>query len=83
MKKAFLVVVALYGLAWYQGWSLADLNVPGMVTDRSNCEKSYPDVCISPPPPYLTCDELSVTRFKVFGDDPHGFDPDKDGLGCD
>ena len=83
MKKAFLVAVALYALAWYQGWSLADLNVPGMVTDRANCDKSYPDVCISPPPPYLACDELSVSRFKVFGDDPHGFDPDHNGLGCD
>jgi hypothetical protein len=82
MKKAFLIAAALYALAWYQGWSLADLNVPGMVTDRANCDKSYPDVCISPPPPYLSCDELSVSRFKVFGDDPHGFDPDHDGLGC-
>ena len=83
MKKAFLIAVALYALAWYQGWSLAGLNVPGMVTDRSNCAPSYPDVCISPPPPYIACSELSVTRFKVFGDDPHGFDPDHDGIGCD
>jgi len=83
MGKAILLIAALAAFAWYQGWGFDDLNVPGMVTDRANCEKSYPDVCISPPPPYLSCSDLSVTRFKVFGEDPHGFDPDKDGLACD
>jgi hypothetical protein len=83
MRKALLIGLGLYALAWYQGWSLADLDVPGMMTDRSNCDSSYPDVCISPPPPTLSCSELSVARFKVFGDDPHGLDPDHNGVGCD
>lgn len=83
MRKLLLFAAALYGLAWYQGWSITGLDVPGMVTDRAACDSSYPDVCISPPPPYLACSDLSVNRFKVFGDDSHGFDPDKNGLGCD
>jgi hypothetical protein len=82
MRKALLIAAALSGLAWYQGWTIADLSVPGMVTDRSNCDNSYRDVCISPPPPYLSCSDLSVSGFKVFGNDPHRLDADHDGIGC-
>jgi len=79
----FLVIAVVAGLvAWQLGWWSPRLNVPGMVSDRANCDPSYPSVCVSSPPPYLGCEDLSVSKFKVFGSDPHGFDPDDDGFGC-
>ena len=48
-----------------------------------NCDPSYPDVCIPPPPPDLNCGDISHRRFTVVGSDPHGFDGDNDGIGCE
>ena len=48
-----------------------------------NCDPSYPTVCIPPPPPDLDCKDISYKRFKVFPPDPHGFDRDGDGVGCE
>ncbi len=48
-----------------------------------NCDASYPDVCISSPPPDLDCGEIRFVNFKVLSTDPHGFDRDRDGIGCD
>jgi len=48
-----------------------------------DCHKSYPTVCIPPPPPDLDCGEISHRRFKVVAPDPHRFDGDKDGIGCE
>jgi len=47
------------------------------------CDPSYPRVCIPPPPPKLNCGDISERRFDVTGDDPHGFDRDNDGIGCE
>ena len=46
---------------------------------------SYPDFCIPWPPPDLNCQDLPETEFtvKTAEGDPHGFDGDADGLGCD
>jgi micrococcal nuclease len=44
---------------------------------------SYPDVCIPPPPPKLHCGDVSSHTFRVEGEDPHGFDADADGIGCE
>ena len=49
----------------------------------SNCDPSYPTVCIPPPPPDLDCGQISFRRFKVVGADPHRFDSDHDGVGCE
>ncbi|MGH8913216.1 MAG: lamin tail domain-containing protein [Acidimicrobiia bacterium] len=50
----------------------------------TDCDPSYPDVCIPSPPPDLDCGEISHRRFRVIGADPHGFDGnDDDGLGCE
>jgi hypothetical protein len=49
----------------------------------SNCDPSYPDVCIPSPPPDLNCDDIPYRRFRVLPPDPHGFDRDKDGIGCE
>src|SRR5215212_1408669 len=49
----------------------------------TSCHPSYPDNCIPPPPPNLNCDDVSDTDFEVVGSDPHGFDSDNDGIGCE
>jgi micrococcal nuclease len=46
------------------------------------CDPSYPDFCIPPPPPDLDCADIGKS-FTVIGSDPHGFDADGDGTGCD
>lgn len=48
------------------------------------CDRqSYPDVCIPRYPPDLDCGEVSFRRFRVLPPDPHGFDRDGDGVGCE
>jgi len=59
-------------------------DVPEMIVEsENNCDSSYPDVCIPPWPPDLNCGDVRYTNFKVLPDDPHGFDGDKDGIGCE
>jgi micrococcal nuclease len=51
---------------------------------RGNCDPAYPDVCIPPPPPDLNCGDVAPhCRFRVLAPDPHQFDGDGDGLGCE
>lgn len=54
---------------------------------KLDCDPSYPDFCIWTPPPKLTCKDVSYRNFKVRWDvakpDPHGFDPDRNGIGCE
>lgn len=52
-------------------------------TKQSNCDSSYPDFCIPPAPPNLNCPDISQKGFSVIGSDSHGFDRDKDGVGCE
>ena len=49
----------------------------------SACDASYPDFCIPPPPPDLDCKDIPRKNFTVRPPDPHGFDGDKDGIGCE
>jgi micrococcal nuclease len=48
-----------------------------------NCDPSYSGACIAPYPPDLDCGDVSATNFAVTGSDPHGFDGDRDGVGCE
>jgi micrococcal nuclease len=50
---------------------------------QGNCDSSYPDVCIPFYPPDLDCGEIAFKRFTVLPPDPHGFDGDHDGIGCE
>ena len=50
---------------------------------RANCDPSYPDVCIPPPPPDLDCGDIPHRNFRVLPPDPHRFDTDRDGIGCE
>lgn len=50
---------------------------------QANCSPAYPTVCIPPPPPDLDCKDIPHKNFKVKAPDPHRFDGDKDGIGCE
>jgi len=47
------------------------------------CDPAYPDVCIKSPPPDLNCDDIPYRQFRVLPPDPHEFDRDKNGIGCE
>jgi hypothetical protein len=49
----------------------------------TGCDASYPGVCIKPPPPDLDCADIPYRRFTVRAPDPHNFDGDYDGIGCE
>jgi hypothetical protein len=49
-----------------------------------DCSSSYPGVCIASPPPDLDCIDVFPSRdFRVLPSDPHDFDSDSDGIGCE
>lgn len=47
------------------------------------CDPSYPDFCLPPGIGDLNCPDIPYRRFTVVGIDPHGFDRDRDGIGCE
>ena len=49
----------------------------------ARCDASYPDFCIPSPPPDRDCADVGRSRFRVVGADPHRFDGDRDGIGCE
>ncbi len=49
----------------------------------SNCSSAYPERCIPPPLPDLDCSDITQRNFLVQPPDPHMFDPDKNGIGCE
>ena len=49
----------------------------------TRCDPAYPTVCIPPPPPDLDCGDITFRRFTVLPPDPHRFDGDHDGVGCE
>jgi len=53
------------------------------VQSQNQCDSSYPSVCIPPYPPDLDCGEIGFSNFRVVQPDPHGFDRDRDGIGCE
>lgn len=61
-------------------FSTRELNEPG---DGEDCHPSYPSVCIPSPPPDLDCADVAHSNFAVEGSDPHRFDGDNDGIGCE
>ncbi len=52
----------------------------------TGCDPNYSGACIPLPPPNLDCDDLRAMgiqgEVKVVGSDPHGLDPDGDGIAC-
>jgi hypothetical protein len=49
----------------------------------SECDPSYPDVCLPTPPPDLNCTDITSRRFEVVGSDPHALDGDNNGIACE
>jgi endonuclease YncB( thermonuclease family) len=47
------------------------------------CDSAYPGICIPPPPPDLDCADVPYRNFRVLPPDPHRFDADGDGRGCE
>lgn len=47
------------------------------------CDTAYPSICVPSPPPDLDCADIMYEDFTVQGPDPHGFDGDSDGIGCE
>ncbi|MGH9927227.1 MAG: thermonuclease family protein [Nitrososphaeraceae archaeon] len=71
---------------------LSDSSIPdetGTINDDvqeeilNNCYSAYSGVCIPLPPPDLDCDDIPNKNFKVGPPDPHNFDGDSDGIGCE
>lgn len=58
-------------------------NAPAPPPSGGGCDPAYPDVCIPSPPPDLDCGDIPHRRFRVLPPDPHRFDGDKDGIGCE
>ncbi len=63
--------------------TLPSVSSPDVNQQTNNCDASYPDFCIPSPPPDLNCADVPQKRFTVTGSDPHGFDRDGDGIGCE
>ena len=47
------------------------------------CDPSYPTLCIPVGAPDLDCPDISARRFPVLAPDPHRFDGNHDGIGCE
>lgn len=66
------------------GQNGGELPTPGPTGSGDGaCDPAYPTVCIPPPPPDLDCGDISYRDFKVLPPDPHHFDGDHDGIGCE
>ena len=72
-----------YGCGKVQESKQVSKVIPNTIQSKENCDTSYPDVCISSYPPDLDCGQIQYTDFRVIQPDPHGFDGDKDGIGCE
>ena len=68
------------GESWAQEYGCVKPNLDDI---QNNCDPSYPDFCIAPGHADLDCGEISERNFRVLQPDPHRFDADKDGIGCE
>ncbi len=50
---------------------------------KQNCDPAYPDFCISQSLSNLKCQDVKQHNFRVLPPDPHNFDRNKDGVGCE
>ncbi len=57
--------------------------IPPPPPQPDGCDPSYPTLCIPPGAPDIDCGEIGDRRFPVLPPDPHGFDGDFDGVGCE
>ena len=57
--------------------------LPPTSAPGTDCDPAYPTVCIPSPPPDLDCKDIAFRRFTVLPPDPHRFDGNHDGVGCE
>ena len=92
----FLTATALTLAGCGSPFDQPDSNSPGFQTleaeasptatatpTAEQCDPSYPTVCIHRPPPDLDCTDFRHRNFEVLPPDPHGFDEDGNGIGCE
>jgi hypothetical protein len=70
--------MAVFVKANCMGWLTVVLSVAAFLTACTPAELTQP-----PPPPDLDCGDIQYRRFAVLQPDPHHFDADKDGIGCE
>jgi len=75
-------------LAWYVAIAALVLVLvkkgPRIVAAVSTeCDPSYPTLCIPVGAPDRDCADVAARGFPVTGYDRHGFDGDGDGVGCE
>jgi len=86
--RAFFLLLLMAMLAAAGSLAVAEdggrVLVPLVVVPRPEwCDPSYPTICF-PSLPDLDCPEvLPHQNFPVLPPDPHGFDADSDGIGCE
>jgi micrococcal nuclease len=80
--RQFTWAIAVLGL-----WLCASRAPNGPVRVTSDgpdaCDPAYPTLCIPPAVPDLDCLDIPASNFPVEPPDPHAFDADHDGLGCE
>jgi hypothetical protein len=80
-------VIELHPIVGFSCLSGAGSPPPPPPPQGGKCAASYPTVCIPPPPPDLNCGDIPYRNFRVRWDvadpDPHHFDGDRDGVGCE
>ena len=52
-------------------------------TNTNECDPAYPGLCLPPGTGDLDCKDVSTRGFQVLPPDPHQFDRDRDGIGCE
>lgn len=52
---------------------------------QTACDPAYPSLCLAPvwQAGDLDCADVAASWFPVSAPDPHGFDADRDGVGCE
>jgi hypothetical protein len=80
--RVIISVLTIMLLASLQFIFLSSIQTNSQQED-SDRDSSYPDACISSPPPNLNCKDMSDKNFAVLPPDPYGFDRDEDGIGCE
>ena len=81
----FLIALTISGWIYVPATDLFPLPtyLPLVLNNPINCDPSYPDICIPPPPPQLDCSDIPYKDFKVLPPDPHNLDSDGNGIGCE
>lgn len=82
-SHAWAIAYGCGGTSYTPPSSSAPKYTPPPTQPTQSCDPSYPTMCIPPYPPDLDCGEISYRNFLVTGSDPHGFDRDGDGIGCE